>query len=89
MWKEEYTDVSVAIGNPKVREYGEVWDEIGGDLVYLMNKQGRYESGFEDVNFNNIVLMFDYERQDPKFSEEKLCRLQSYFSDSTDEGNCF
>lgn len=70
-------------------EYGEAWDEIGVDLVYLMNKQGRYESDFEDVNFNNIVLMFDYERQDPKFSEEKLCRLQSYFSDSTDEGKLF
>lgn len=71
------------------KEYGENWDEIGVDLVFLMNKQGRYEVDLEDVNFNNIVLMFDYERQDPKFSEEKLCRLQSYFSDSTDVGKLF
>ena len=71
------------------KEYGEDWDEIGVDLVYLMNKQGRYEFDFEDVHFNNIVLMFDYERQDPKFSEEKLCRMQRYFSDSTDVGKLF
>lgn len=33
--------------------------------------------------------MFDYERHDPKFSEEKIVRMQNYFQDTTDVGKLY
>ncbi|MEG2094099.1 MAG: hypothetical protein RRY80_07285 [Lachnospiraceae bacterium] len=40
-------------------------------------------------NFKNIIIVFDYERHDTYFSEEKIRRLQFYFNDSTDQGKLY
>ena len=37
----------------------------------------------------NILLIFDYERHDPYFSEDKINKLQLYFRDSTDAGKLY
>ena len=40
-------------------------------------------------DFTDIFLVFDYERHDPRFSEDKIAELQNYFQDSTDMGKLF
>lgn len=72
-----------------VKEYEEDWDEGDVDLPYLVSKERGYEALLSKDDFNNIVLVFDYERHDPGFSEEKICRMQRFFSDVTDVGKLF
>ncbi len=72
-----------------VKEYEEDWDEGDVDLPYLVSKKWGYETPLSKDDFNNIVLVFDYERHDPFFSEEIICRLQKYFYDTTDVGKLF
>lgn len=72
-----------------VKEYEEDWDTLDIDLPYIVSKKKQLEQTLYKADFNNIVLIFDYERQDPKFSEEKITRLQQYFVDSTDVGKLY
>ena len=37
-------------------------------------------------DFTNIVLVFDYERHDTNFSEEKILEMQRCFIDAADMG---
>jgi len=72
-----------------VKEYEADWDTVDVDLAFLVSKMKGYESPLNKDDFNNIILIFDYERHDPSFSEEKIGRLQRYFIDSTDVGKLF
>ena len=72
-----------------VKEYLEDWDSVDVDLTYIVSKKRGYDVLLNKSDFNNIVLIFDYERHDPKFSEDKICRLQKYFNNSTDVGKLF
>lgn len=40
-------------------------------------------------DFTNIFLVFDYERHDTNFSEDKIIRMQNSFMDSTDMGKLY
>lgn len=70
-------------------EYTEEWDMVDVDLPYIVSKKKKYEKTLNKDDFNNIVLIFDYERHDPNFSEEKIAKLQYYFCDSTDVGKLY
>ena len=72
-----------------VKEYGDAWDEEDVDLPFLISKEKKYETKLRKDDFNNIILVFDYERHDPGFSEEKICRMQRFFSDVTDCGRLY
>lgn len=72
-----------------VEYYGQNWYEIDVDLAYVVSQKKRYTTSMYKSDFNNIVLIFDYEHHDPKFSEDKICILQEYFSNSTDVGKLF
>lgn len=54
-----------------------------------VSKWKNYPYELSKENFTNIILIFDYERHDPYFSEEKICKLQNYFSDITDVGQLY
>lgn len=69
--------------------YGEEWYLVDVDLAYIVSKKKNYAVPVYKTDFNNIVLIFDYERHDPNFSVEKVCSLQKYFNDSTDVGKLF
>lgn len=71
------------------KEYTSEWDAVDVDLAYIASKKKRLEKTLNKDDFNNIVLIFDYERHDPNFSEEKIVRLQQYFLDSTDVGKLY
>jgi len=71
------------------KEYGADWDTQDVDLAYVVSRKKAYEVPLRKDDFNNIVLIFDYERHDPNFAEDKISRIQSYFCDSTDVGKLY
>lgn len=72
-----------------VKEYDEDWDYLDVDLPYIISKQKTGMDIQYKRDFTNIFLVFDYERHDPNFSEQKIIKLQEYFSDSTDVGKLY
>ena len=61
-----------------VREYGRDWakDEMDVDLPFVISKKEHPETVYYRNDFTNIILVFDYERHDPAFSEEKILEMQ-------------
>ncbi|MFR2476092.1 hypothetical protein [Eisenbergiella sp.] len=55
----------------------------------MLLKKLKFLEDMSKDNFKNILITFDYERHDTYFSEEKINRLQSYFSDSADQGKLY
>lgn len=72
-----------------VSDYGSDWEEQDIDLPMSVSKWKNYPYELSKENFTNIILIFDYERHDPYFSEEKICKFQNYFSDITDVGQLY
>ena len=74
-----------------VREYGNYWakDRIYVDLPFVISKKEHMETVYYRNDFTNIILVFDYERHDPAFSEEKILEMQHCFEDSTDMGKLY
>lgn len=66
-----------------VKAYGESWREDDIDLPLLISTQKDGPKRYKD-DFTNIFLVFDYERHDPNFSEQKIHGLQAYFADAYD-----
>ena len=74
-----------------VKEYGCSWAEEGMDidLPFVISKKESPDTVCYKNNFTDIILVFDYERHDPKFSEDKISEMQTCFSDSTDMGKLY
>lgn len=72
--------------------YGDgIWetDDEDIDIPLLISKREKIVPALDKRNFSNIFLIFDYERQDSKFSVEKISRLQRHFCSPTDDGILF
>lgn len=69
-------------------EYGVEWAESGDDidLPFVISKKHHPSSLRYKNDFINIIMVFDYERHDTNFSEEKILNMQRYFTDSADMG---
>lgn len=74
-----------------VREYGDNWadEKMDIDLPLVISKKSKHESLRYRRDFSNIILVFDYERHDPKFSEKKIMDMQVNFSDMTYMGQLY
>lgn len=74
-----------------VKEYGEGWaqgnDDI--DLPFVISKKKYPEKLRYKEDFTNIILVFDYERHDTNFSEEKSLEMQRCFVDAADMGKLY
>jgi len=75
--------------NNIVLEYGKEWYDEDVDLAYIVGKKLKHHTTLSKYDFTNIFLVFDYERHDPNFSEEKIGNMQRYFNDSTDSGKLY
>lgn len=71
------------------KNYGKQWDTTDIDLAYIVSKKKRNPIPLTMEEFNNIIIIFDYERHDPNFSETIICQMQSYFNNSTDVGKLY
>ncbi len=72
--------------------YGKDWatnKEIDVDLPFLLSKKMKMKKKVRKSEFANIILVFDYERQDPYFSEEAILNMQRVFNDPTDKGKLY
>ena len=77
-----------------VKEYGESWADNGDDidLPFVISKNHPALTNNQKErkdDYSDIFLVFDYERQDPKFDERKIMEMQTQFNDSTDNGKLF
>lgn len=72
-----------------VKMYGEDWDNQEVDVVMLIRDMKGYPESFKKSNFSDVFMIFDYERHDPRFSEDKICRMQDYFHDSIEVGKLY
>ena len=72
-----------------IKFYDEEWNLEDIDLPYIVSKKIRNEQTLYKEDFVNIILVFDYERHDHNFSEEKIEKLQAYFGEMTDVGKLF
>lgn len=74
-----------------VREYGEKWamENEDIDLPFVISRKQNMESLCYKEDFTNIILVFDYERHDTNFSEEKINGMQRCFTDATDMGKLY
>ena len=75
--------------NDIVMEYGDEWYEEDVDLPFIVGKKNKHYLTLNKNDFINIFLVFDYERHDPNFSEQKIMNMQQYFSDSADMGKLY
>lgn len=73
-----------------VSEYGKDWaiDEDDIDLPYVISKKQNKPVCYKD-DFTNIIIVFDYERHDPCFSEDKIMDMQKCFNDVADMGKLY
>lgn len=72
-----------------VDEYNVDWFDMDVDLPYIVGGKLNFDERLHKNDFMNILLIFDYERHDPYFSEDKINKLQLYFQDSTDAGKLY
>lgn len=70
-------------------EYGDNWDGEDIDLPFVISKKKNFDELCYKYNFKNIIMVFDYERHDPNFSEEKILKMQRYFADAADMGKLY
>lgn len=74
-----------------VKEYGSDWfeEEMDIDLPFVISKKQTPKCLEYKTDFTNIILVFDYERQDTYFSQNKILKMQKSFSDVTDMGKLY
>ena len=77
--------------NDIVKEYGEGWAEGNEDidLPFVISKKQYPDNLRYKEDFTNIILVFDYERHDTNFSEEKILGMQRCFVDAADMGRLY
>lgn len=75
--------------NDIIKEYGEMWFEDDVDLPFIVGKKKGYSKTLNVKDFSNVYLVFDYERHDPNFCEQKIEQMQRYFYDSADMGKLY
>jgi len=74
-----------------VKEYGEEWarENEDIDLPFVISKKHSPDRLQYKEDFINIILVFDYERHDTNFSEDKILEMQKHFTDAADMGKLY
>lgn len=70
-------------------EYGNEWyedDLLEINIPYLISKRLNLTPVLDRNIFTNIIMIFDYERQDPCFDFKKILRMQEHFNNVSEDG---
>lgn len=70
-------------------EYGDEWyedDLLEINIPYLISKRLHITPMLDRNRFTNIIMVFDYERQDPSFDFAKILRMQKHFNNVSEDG---
>lgn len=70
------------------KEYDSDWykNDLTVDIPFLVSKKKNNGNLIYSKDCNNIVLLFDYERQDPDFDQSKIEILQKHFNNISEDG---
>ncbi len=73
------------------KEYGEDWFEQGMEIniPYLISKKLDIYPYMDRRLFTNNILMFDYERHDILYTDEKIIKMQKHFCNVSEDGILF
>lgn len=74
------------------RVFKDSLDELDDlDFLLTLKEKGinRKERELLSQDYSDILLIFDYEPQDPNFGEEEISVMMNYFSESTDKGKLY
>lgn len=71
------------------KEYGVDWYIQDIDLPYIVSKKDAKKGIQYKADFTDIIIVFDYERHDSNFSEDKIVLMQEYFQDTADTGKLY
>ncbi len=86
---ENWTDNGVEIDLPfMVSEIQKQRDQQKKQEDQKQKEQNICQSQFS-VDYTNIILMFDFDLQDPHFSQDRIIALQKYFNEMTGKGKLF
>lgn len=71
-----------------IKEYGDDWDsnDLEINLPYIVSTKNHEEKILDKRDFTDIFIVFDYERHDNFYSDEKIGKMQKHFCDSTADG---
>lgn len=74
--------------------YKEMFEDNPPESVDLLQLLKSKENDIEkkkifDVNYSDILLIFDLDPQDNMFTPEKIRRMKSYFKESSDMGKLY
>jgi hypothetical protein len=69
-------------------EYESKWyeEETDINLPLLISRMKGINPPLSKRRYKNIILVFDYEHHDVKYSDEKIYRMQDHFDSATDDG---
>ena len=82
------TNIYVLFGE-LVKAYGADWDEQDVDLPFVISAAQTPGDHRYKRDYLNILLIFDYERQEPRFNADVIRRMQMYFNDPADVGKMY
>lgn len=71
------------------KEYGADWDEQDVDIPWIISVRNQIVPPLDGRKFTDVLLMFDFERHDNLYSDERIRRLQQYFSATGENGNLY
>ena len=72
-----------------VSEYSENWTDLDIDIPLLISRHFDLYPELDRNDFTDVIMVFDYERQDSMFDEDKIRLMQSHFSNSSEDGRLF
>lgn len=71
-----------------IEEYIDKGSDIDDLDIIQVLKDYRFES-ILDMKYTDILLVFDFDSQDPRYSPDRLKQLQYLFSESTNQGQLY
>lgn len=71
-----------------IEEYIDKGSDIDDLDIIQVLKDYRFES-ILDMKYTDILLVFDFDPQDPRYSPDRLRQLQYLFSESTNQGQLY
>lgn len=74
------------------RVFKDSLDELDDlDFLLTLKEKGinHEQSELLVQDYSDILLIFDYEPQDPNFGEKEISIMMNYFSESTDKGKLY
>lgn len=79
----------VSINNPIYEIYDFLLQDNNYDIVSYLKSEKKIKIGRSKTAFSSIYLIFDLEHHYHKYSDDKIIKMQKYFSNETENGKLY